>query len=121
MKTKKLSLLYLPLPVIVLPKVKFFPSKRLVMNLVFLFIIPLLALYIIQVGKLIEMNYYLSTQERFIEKMSLEINELEKGILKNYSLKELEQKAISLGFENIDKISYLQVPEYYLAKKDKNY
>jgi cell division protein FtsL len=121
MKNKKISLLYLPLPIIFLPKVKFSLDRKLIINLVFLFILPLLVFYIFQVGKLIETNYYLSSQRKFIEKTNLEINELEKGILKNYSLKDLEEKAFSLGFKNIDKVNYISMPAQYLAQKTEKY
>lgn len=109
--------LNLPISIIrhLILKIKF--NLRVFWILSLISIMSFLAFYIFQINAVVSEGYQIQNYQKKINELLKENKLLEINSLKVNSLENIETRIQELGFEKIDRIYYLQVPETPMVTK----
>lgn len=77
----------------------------------------LVCFYVFQVVKLTEAGYLRGEKESLIKSLKEETAELKLAVSKDRNLVNIEEKVSEQGFEKINKLNYIVVPDNSLASK----
>ncbi|MEK7510541.1 MAG: hypothetical protein AAB567_03265 [Patescibacteria group bacterium] len=81
-------------------------------------LLGLSGLYIFQVNTLVAFAYQIADQEEELRKLKAEYQTLETSLVQGYSLEELEALALARNFEKAGKVSYIELFEGAVARKE---
>ena len=82
----------------------------------FLILSLLLVFYIFQINRLTTGSYMIKNYQKQIQTLSLENNTLQADVAQDSFLGNVKEKALSLNFEKITKVTYIQILDSSIAK-----